>query len=64
MQPQYNLIAFPVSQSWDAGSGRKIDPTSITQFIKQGSSWTYQNKQAPRIEYIPSKDTTVDITIT
>tara|TARA_R110000851_G_scaffold122236_3_gene251531 strand:- start:3049 stop:4143 length:1095 start_codon:yes stop_codon:yes gene_type:complete len=56
MQPQYNLIAFAVSNSWDAGSGRKIDPTSRTQFIKQGSSWTYRNKKHPEIEYIPSKD--------
>ena len=57
MQPEYNIIAYPISQSWSGGSGRKIDPTSRTQFIKQGSSWTYRDKVDPDTEYRSALDT-------
>lgn len=57
MQPEYSIVAYPISQSWSGGSGRKIDPTSRTQFIKQGSSWTYRDKVDPDIEYRSALDT-------
>jgi len=56
MQPEYTIIAYPLSESWDAGSGRKIDPTDRKGYIKQGSSWTYRNKINPDSEYIVSTD--------
>ena len=56
MQPEYNITAFPVSNSWDGGSGRKIDPTSRKGYIKEGSSWKYRNKKNPEIEYVASTD--------
>jgi len=57
MQPEYNIISFAVSNSWDAGAGRKIDPVSRYGYIKQGSSWAYRDKRHPETEYLISKDT-------
>lgn len=53
---QYTLIAYPISQSWVTGTGKKIDPVSINQFTKAGSSWTYRNKEHPTTEFISARD--------
>ena len=53
----YTLISYPVSQSWDEGSGRKLEPTALNLFERQASSWIYRDKQATSIEYITSRDT-------
>lgn len=54
---EYTLIAYPVSQSWRAGSGRTTDPISLHLYDKIGSSWKYRDKQSSDIKYIPSTDT-------
>ena len=53
---KYSLVAYPVSQSWSAGTGRKLDPVSLNKFDRLGASWTYRNKQDPGTAYIASKD--------
>tara|TARA_R100001443_G_scaffold112559_2_gene126150 strand:- start:3277 stop:4440 length:1164 start_codon:yes stop_codon:yes gene_type:complete len=43
---KYGLEAFPVSQSWDMGKGRRIDRTTIGGVIShdsEGASWTYRD---------------------
>jgi hypothetical protein len=43
---QYGLEAFPVSQSWDMGKGRRIDRGSIGGVISHdtdGASWNYRD---------------------
>ena len=57
MQTEYTIIAYPVSQSWKGGVGRKISPTDRTGFVREGSSWTYRNKIEPETKYSPSLDT-------
>jgi len=54
---KYNLIAYPISQSWTTGTGRKLDPVSLNGFDSVGSSWVYRNKQNPSIRYVATKDT-------
>lgn len=54
---EYKIIAFPVSQSWDEGQGRILEPTALNAFERQASSWIYRDKQATSIEYITSRDT-------
>ena len=53
---EYSLISYPVSQSWDEGSGRKLEPTALNLFERQASSWIYRDKQATSIEYIAARD--------
>jgi len=57
MQPEYSLVAYPISQSWKGGVGRKISPTDRTGYIKEGSSWEYRDKVEPEIKFSPSLDT-------
>lgn len=52
----YSLVAYPVSQSWQNGSGRALEPTSLNGFIKSGVSWVYRNKRHEATEYLASKD--------
>ena len=52
----YKLIAYPISQSWSAGRGRKLDPTSTNLFDRLGSSWAYRDKQHDSTNYLVSKD--------
>lgn len=43
---KYGLEAFPASQSWDMGKGRRIDRTTIGGVISndtEGASWTYRD---------------------
>ena len=54
---EYTLVAYPVSQSWTTGTGRKLDPVSLNKYDKKGSSWVYRDKQHPETEYLASKDT-------
>ena len=54
---EYTLVSYPVSQSWDEGSGRKLEPTDLNLFNNQASSWIYRDKQASSIEYIATRDT-------
>jgi len=53
----YKLVAYPVSQSWTTGTGRKLDPAAKNKFDILGSSWVYRDKQHAAIEYLASKDT-------
>tara|TARA_R100001015_G_C4602350_1_gene157308 strand:- start:41 stop:1156 length:1116 start_codon:yes stop_codon:yes gene_type:complete len=54
---EYILVAYPLSQSWNEGQGRKLEPSALNLFDNQGSSWIYRDKQAPSIEYIAARDT-------
>ena len=46
LNPEYTLIAHPVSESWDGGVGVKLDPTAATKFVRLGSSWKYRDRAA------------------
>lgn len=54
---EYTLIAYPVSESWTTGTGRKLEPSTLNKFDREGSSWVYRDKQHPETAYIASKDT-------
>jgi len=53
----YRLIAYPVSQSWTTGVGRKLEPARTNKYTRGGVSWTYRDKQHDAIEHVASKDT-------
>jgi hypothetical protein len=54
---QYALVAYPISQSWTPGTGRRLEPTSLNLYDKIGSSWEYRNKTFDSLTYIASRDT-------
>ncbi len=54
---EYKLVAYPISQSWSPGQGRKLDPTSLNLYTKLGSSWRYRNKKHDSLTRLASKDT-------
>ena len=56
LSQNYSLVAYPVSQSWQNGQGRALEPTSLNGFNKRGVSWTYRNKLHEATEYLASKD--------
>ena len=53
---EYNLVAYPVSQSWVQGTGRTLEPTNLNSLTREGVSWIYRNKLHPGTERIVSKD--------
>ncbi len=54
---EYKLTAYPISQSWSPGEGRKLDPVALNKFDNIGSSWTYRNKTSPTTADVPARDT-------
>ena len=50
---EYKLVAYPISQSWSPGEGRKLDPVALNKFDNIGSSWTYRNKTSPTTADVP-----------
>tara|TARA_R110001592_G_scaffold78919_2_gene236342 strand:+ start:445 stop:1584 length:1140 start_codon:yes stop_codon:yes gene_type:complete len=53
---EYKLIAYPISQSWSPGEGRRVDPISLNLFDRLGSSWIYRNKTSPTTNDVPARD--------
>jgi hypothetical protein len=53
----YTLIAYPVSQSWDEGTGKKLEPTALNLINREASSWIYRDKKSTDIAYIAARDT-------
>mgnify|MGYP003669184884 CR=1 FL=1 len=52
----YTLIAYPVSQSWNNGVGKKLDPVAVNLFDNGGASWVYRDKQHHETPYLATKD--------
>ena len=53
----YKLVAYPISQSWTVGTGRKLEPTAENLYAKKGSSWKYRNKTFDDLTFVPARDT-------
>lgn len=53
----YTLAAYPVSQSWQNGVGRMLEPIRQNGYIHDGSSWIYRDKQDLTSTYVATKDT-------
>jgi hypothetical protein len=54
---KYSLVVYPVSQSWENGTGRALEPTQNNKITRTGASWEYRSKQNNSAQYVASRDT-------